>query len=451
MNRLLSTCLALALTAAVAAAQQVEKPNPSTQKSAAQKPAQPKAAPPKVVPPAPTGEALAITNARIMTGTGATIERGTIVLRGGKIAAVGADVQVPAGAKTVDAAGRIVTPGFIESSTNLGIVEIPLSADGTADQVSTDPGIGAAFNVVDAFNPLSTAIPITRVEGVTRALVVPGGTGHVIQGQAAVFDLAGEQVPGSVTKGPAAMMASLGEAGAGVAGGSRATAILRLREVLQDAADFGRNRAAWNTGQRRDYVRSRLDLEALRPVLAGEIPLAVQANRASDILAAIRLADEFKLRLVVVGAAEGWMVADELARRKIPVVVKPLTNIPTFDALAATLENPARLQKAGVNVILSSFETHRAGTLRQEVGNAISYGMDHAAALQAVTVNPARTWGVSDRAGSIEVGKDADVVVWSGDPFELTTSADHIFIRGREMSKDTRQSELLKKYRTLGR
>jgi imidazolonepropionase-like amidohydrolase len=451
MNRLLSTCLALALTAAVAAAQQVEKPNPSTQKSAAQKPAQPKAAPPKVVPPAPTGEALAITNARIMTGTGATIERGTIVLRGGKIAAVGADVQVPAGAKTVDAAGRIVTPGFIESSTNLGIVEIPLSADGTADQVSTDPGIGAAFNVVDAFNPLSTAIPVTRVEGVTRALVVPGGTGHVIQGQAAVFDLAGEQVPGSVTKGPAAMMASLGEAGAGVAGGSRATAVLRLREVLQDAADFGRNRAAWNTGQRRDYVRSRLDLEALRPVLAGEIPLAVQANRASDILAAIRLADEFKLRLVVVGAAEGWMVADELARRKIPVVVKPLTNIPTFDALAATLENPARLQKAGVNVILSSFETHRAGTLRQEVGNAISYGMDHAAALQAVTVNPARTWGVSDRAGSIEVGKDADVVVWSGDPFELTTSADHIFIRGREMSKDTRQSELLKKYRTLGR
>jgi imidazolonepropionase-like amidohydrolase len=451
MNRLVFTSVALALFAAATTAQQVEKPNPSTQKPAAQKPAQPKAAPPKVVPPAPAGEALAITNARIMTGTGTTIERGTIVLRGGKIAAVGADVQVPAGAKTVDAAGRIVTPGFIESNTNLGIVEIPLSADGTADQVSTDPGIGAAFNVVDAFNPLSTAIPVTRVEGVTRALVVPGGTGHVIQGQAAVFDLAGEQVPGSVTKGPAAMMAALGEAGAGVAGGSRATAILRLREVLQDAADFGRNRAAWNTGQRRDYVRSRLDLEALRPVLAGEIPLAVQANRASDILAAIRLADEFKLRLVIVGAAEGWMVADELARRKIPVVVKPLTNIPTFDALAATLENPARLQKAGVTVILSSFETHRAGTLRQEVGNAISYGMDREAALAAVTANPARAWGVGDRTGTLEVGNDADVVVWSGDPFELTTSAEHVFIRGREMSKDTRQSELLKKYRTISR
>jgi imidazolonepropionase-like amidohydrolase len=145
------------------------------------------------------------------------------------------------------------------------------------------------------------------------------------------------------------------------------------------------------------------------------------------------------------------MVADELARRKIPVVVKPLTNIPTFDALAATLENPARLQKAGVTVILSSFETHRAGTLRQEVGNAISYGMDREAALAAVTANPARAWGVGDRTGTLEVGNDADVVVWSGDPFELTTSAEHVFIRGREMSKDTRQSELLKKYRTISR
>ena len=145
------------------------------------------------------------------------------------------------------------------------------------------------------------------------------------------------------------------------------------------------------------------------------------------------------------------MVADELAKRKIPVVVKPLTNIPTFDALAATLENPGRLQKAGVDVILSSFDTYRAGTLRQEAGNAISYGMDRDAALSAVTATPARVWGVSDRTGSIEVGKDADVVIWSGDPFELTTSAEQIFIRGREMPKDTRQSELLKKYRTISR
>lgn len=406
-------------------------------------------APTSARPAQEAGETIAITNARILPASRAAIERGTVVIRDGRLVAVGANVPVPTGARVIDGTGKIVTPGLIESNTNLGIVEIPLSAEGTADQTSTDPGLSAAFDVVDAFNPLSTAIPVTRVDGITRALVVPGGTGHILLGQAAVFDLGGEQVPGSVTKRKAAMMASLGEAGAGLAGGSRATAILRLRELLQDAVDFSRNRAAWNTAQRRQYARGRLDLEALQPVVAGVMPLAVQANRASDLLAAMRVAEEFKLKLVLVGAAEAWVVADQIAKRKVPVVIKPLTNIPTFDALAATLENAVRLQKAGVTIVLSSFETHRAGTLRQEAGNAISYGLDRDAALQAVTITPARVWGIADRTGSLDIGKDADVVVWSGDPFELTTAPEHVFIRGREMPKDTRQSELLKKYRSI--
>ncbi len=393
----------------------------------------------------------AIVNGTVRTAAGPAIEKGTVLIRGGRITAVGANVTVPDGATVIDAAGKIVTPGFIESNTNLGIVEIPLSAEGTADQSSTDPGLGAAFNVVDAFNPFSTAIPVTRVDGITRALVVPGGTGHLLLGQAAVFDLLGEQVPASVTRSPAAMMAILGEAGAGVAGGSRATAMLRLRELLQDAVDFNRNRVAWNNGQRRDYARGRLDLEALRPVILGELPLAVSANRASDLLAALRLASEFKLKLIIVGAAEGWKVADQLAKARVPVIIKPLTNIPSFDALGATLENAARLHRAGVQVALSSFETHRAQTLRQEAGNAVSYGLDADAALRAVTLNPAQIWGVASTTGSLEVGKDADVVIWSGDPFELTTSAERVFIKGREVPRETRQSELLKKYRTIER
>jgi imidazolonepropionase-like amidohydrolase len=421
---------------------------PRAQKPAAQKPAAQK---PAAATDVPSGPAVAITNARILTAADAPIEKGTIVLRGGRIAAVGANVAVPSGARVIDASGKTITPGFVESNTNLGIVEIPLSADGTADQTSTDPGVSAAFNVMDAFNPLSTAIPVARVDGITRALVVPGGTGHVLQGQAAVFDLAGEHVPASVSRPQAAMMAALGEAGAGVAGGSRATAMLRLRELLQDAIDFNTNRAAWQAAQRRDYVRSRLDLEALRPVVTGRMPLAIYANRASDLLAAMRLADEFRLKLVLMGAAEGWMVADELARRKVPVIIKPLTNIPSFDALAATLENAGRLHKAGVTLALSTFDTHRAGTLRQEVGNAISYGLDPDAALRSVTIVPAQLWGISDRAGSLEAGKDADLVIWSGDPFELTTAAEQVFIKGREMPMATRQSELLKKYRTIGR
>ena len=383
--------------------------------------------------------------------SGAVIEKGTIVIAGGKIIAIGADVKVPAGAKVIDATNKIITPGWIESATSIGIVEISSGAEGTDDQATTEKDLSAAFNVVDAFNPLSTVIPVTRVEGITRAVVAPAATGNVILGQAAMFDLAGDQVPASVTRAPVAMFAALGEAGADLAGGSRVAAVLRLREMLQDAVDFNRNRVAWNAAQRRPYARGRLDLEALKPVILGEIPLAIEANRASDLLAAIRLADEFKLKLVLMGAAEGWLVAPELARRSIPVVVKPLTDIPTFDALGASLENAARLQKAGVTLILSSFDTHNARNLRQEAGNAISYGLDRNDALRAVTLTPARTWGVGERTGSLEVGKDADLVVWSGDPFELTTAAEHVFIGGREMSKDTRQKALFEKYRTLSR
>jgi imidazolonepropionase-like amidohydrolase len=396
-----------------------------------------------------SGAAIAIVNAQILPVSGPAIDRGTVVIRDGKIAAVGANVTVPAGARVIDGAGKIVTPGLIDSAIQTGIVEIPLSADGTADETTTDARVSAAFTVVDAFNGNSTLIPVTRVDGITRALVTPGGTGNVFLGQGAVMDMSGAQVPASVTRAPAVMVAALGETGAGVAGGSRSTAMLRLREILEDARDYAVNRVAFNARNRRDYSRSRLDLEALQPVLKGQVPLAVLANRASDLLAAMRLADEFKLRLVLVGASEGWMVAGELAKAHVPVVVKPLTDIPSFDSLGATLENPARLSRAGVSLALASFDTQNARNLRQEAGNAIANGMDRDAALQAVTLGPARLWGVADRLGSLDVGKDADIVLWSGDPFELTTNADRVFIKGVEMPKDTRQKALLERYRTL--
>jgi imidazolonepropionase-like amidohydrolase len=401
--------------------------------------------------PATPPVVVAITGGRVLPVSGPPIERGTVVLRDGTIAAVGATVPVPAGARVIDARGKVVTPGLLDSATHIGIVEISLSASGTADGSTTDTRAGAAFDVADAFNAESSVIPITRVEGITRAVVMPAGTGDVLLGRGALVDLGGEQVPGSVHKHPVALFALLGEAGAAVAGGSRATAMLRLREALQDAANFAVNQDAFERGERRPYARSRLELEALVPVVRGEIPLAVTAHRASDILAALRLADRFELRLVLMGAAEGWLVADEIARRQVPVVVKPLTNIPMFETLGATLENAARLARAGVRVSLATFDTHNSRNLRQEAGNAIAHGLDAAAALEAVTLAPARLWGVADRYGSLEAGKDADVVVWSGDPFELTTSAEHVFIRGREMPKETRQRQLLERYRDLQR
>jgi hypothetical protein len=192
---------------------------------------------------------------------------------------------------------------------------------------------------------------------------------------------------------------------------------------------------------------SRLDLQALVPVVRGQVPLAIAADRASDILVALRLAREFRLRLVLIGAAEGWMVAREIATAGVPVVVNPLQNIPSFERLGATLENAGRLASAGVHVALASFETHNARKLKQGAGNAVAHGMPYAAALRAVTLTPAEIWGVADRYGSIEPGKDADLVIWDGDPFELTTRVEHVFIRGREVPPDTRQRELFERYR----
>jgi imidazolonepropionase-like amidohydrolase len=427
------------LSCALSGSLTVQAPRPATRTPQRRAPATPVAA----------GPAIAITNGRVLPVSGPAIERGTVIIRGNTIAAVGADVPVPAGARVVDASGKIVTPGWIESATQIGIVEIQSGAEGTDDQSTTDKELSAAFDVVDGFNGESTVIPVTRVEGITRAVVMPTGSGHVLLGQGAMFDLTGAEVPASVVKAPIAMFANLGEAGAAAEGGSRASAMLRLREALQDAIDFERHGTAWASAQRRQYARGRLDLEALVPVVRGELPLAINANRASDLLAAVRLADEFHLKLILMGAVEGWRVADQIAAKKVPVVVKPLTNIPSFDALGATLENAARLAKAGATLVLSSFDTHNARNLRQEAGNAIANGLDRDAALRAVTLEPASVWGVADRLGSLEAGKDADVVVWSGDPFELTTRAEHVFIAGREMSSDTRQRQLFEKYKTI--
>ena len=436
--------LLMALASTVALSQP-----PAARPQPAQPPARRAAAPQAPAPAVRPGPVIAITNARILPVSGAAIERGTVLIRGDRIEAVGANVTVPAGARIIDATGKIVTPGWLDAGVQMGIVEIPSSAEGTDDEATTDTRVSSAFTVIDSFNGNSTVIPVTRVEGITRTLVTPASTGNVFVGQAAVMDLTGDQVPDAVTKTPAAMVALMGESGAAVAGGSRATTILRMREMLEDARDYAANRTAFNSAQRREYARTRLDLEALQPVLKGQEPLAVLANRASDLLAAVRLSKEFNIRLVLMGGAEAWMVADQLSAAHVPVVVKALTDIPGFDSLGATLENPARLSKAGVTLALATFDTQNSRNLRQEAGNAIAYGMSREAALEAVTLTPAKVWGVADRVGSLEVGKDADVVVWSGDPFELTTGPEHVFIKGREMPPDTRQTELLKRYRTI--
>jgi imidazolonepropionase-like amidohydrolase len=403
----------------------------------------------QTAPGAAPGQAIAITNARIHPVASPAIERGTVVIRDGKIVAVGASVPVPAGARVIDAAGKVVTPGFLDSSTQLGVVEVG-AVEGTRDARTGDARITAGFNVADGLHPQVTAIPVTRVEGITRAVVTPAPGGSLIAGQGVLIDLAGERPDELVRKNPVGLYAVLGETGARMAGGSRAAAVHRLREVFQDVRDYAANKEAFESNRRRDYVLSRLDLEALLPVVRGQVPLVVNVHRASDILVTLRLARELGVKLVLTGVAEGWSVAEEIARAGVPVVIDPMQNLPaSFEVLGATLENAARLEAAGVQVAFATFDTHNSRNLKQAAGNAVAYGMAHEAALRAVTLNPARIWGVADRYGTLEPGKEGDVVVWSGDPFELSTRVEHVFIRGREIPLETRQKALAERYRTL--
>jgi len=397
-------------------------------------------------------QTVAITNARVHTVHGAALERATIVVRDGRIEAVGSAVAVPAGVRVVDAAGGVVTPGFIDSATQLGVIEID-AYPGTADQFASHDRITAAFNVADGYNPLSTLIPVTRAEGVTRAVVRPSAVGSLIAGQGIVVHL-GDGGAGAIVRNPAGMWVVLGESGAALAGGSRGAAMLLLREALQDARDYAVNRAAFESNQRREYALSRLDLEALVPVVEARLPLVVAVDRASDILAALRLREEFGLRLILTGAAEGWMVADDIARVDVPVVVYPLQNVPDFESLGATFENAARLHAAGVRVVIGtgaldpSMSAHNSRNLRHAAGVAAAHGLPWDAALAAVTATPAEVWGVADSYGRIAPGQDADLVVWSGDPLELTTLVRHVFIRGREVDLGaTRQRLLFERYR----
>ncbi|MFS8638413.1 MAG: imidazolonepropionase, partial [Gemmatimonadota bacterium] len=264
-------------------------------------------------------QTIAITNARIHTMAGPVIERGTVVIRDGYIAAVGAGVEVPAGARVIDAAGKVVTPGFIDSGTQLGLVEVG-AVEGTRDARVNDDRITAAFNPADGLDPHSSPVAVTRAEGITRAIVAPTPGASLIAGQAVLVDLGGETPMEMVRKSPVGMVAVLGERGSQLSGGARAAAILRLREVFEDVRDYMVNRNAYETASRRDYSLSRLDLEALVPVARGEVPLILEVHRSSDILVALRLARELRVRLILAGATEGWMVADEIAAAGVPVV-----------------------------------------------------------------------------------------------------------------------------------
>lgn len=414
---------------------------------------------------------VAITGGRVLTGT-SVIENGTVVIRNGRVVSVGTGAA-PSGVRTIDATGKIVTPGIVAVDSGLGASEVG-SVSGSNDLSNNANTLTAAFDVSYGIDPWSFTIPTARLGGVTRAVVTPqhsgsgGGHSHDDSGFDAMFAGAGHggyQSPGLfagqaavislkdgssiLVKSKVAMTAPFGEAGARIAGGARGAQFVLFKETLNEVRLYARNKAAYERSSLRDLSLSRADLEALIPVVEGRMPLIVTANRASDIQQVLRLAREEGLKIIIDGAAEGWLVANEIAAANVPVLVHPNTNLPgNFEMRAARMQNAAALHAAGVTIALKGNEgsTHRARDIRYNAGNAVSHGLPFDAAIAAITVNPARIFGFDGQFGELKPGAAGDVVVWTGDPLEPLSQPQAVIIDGVEQPLQSRNLMLRDRY-----
>jgi len=391
-------------------------------------------------------EKLAITGATIHTvAKQGTVQKGTVLIEDGKIKQVLDSISIPSGYTEIDARGKVLTPGFIGALTNIGLVEVGSSAGVVDARVQAHPisTVGAAYDVQYAINPDSTVIDVTRLEGFTSAVTGISGTEQLFNGQGAVISLDKTLQP--LRKVQAFTHIDVSNGGARHEGDSRAAMWVALNQSLAEA-EFAQTQNMQVT-QAWEGMITRADAKALGRVLEGEMPLLITANRAADILQVIALKKRFdNINVVLVEASDGWRVAKQIAAANIPVILDPEYNLPSgFDHLAATLENAARLHKAGVLVAIG-VNTHNIRLAPQNAGNAVANGLPHSAGIAALTINPAQIFGVDDSIGSIEVGKDADLVIWSGDPLEVTQAAEQVFISGKSMPMVSRQTLLRDRY-----
>lgn len=401
---------------------------------------------------------IAIVGARIESGAGPAIEEGLVLIEGERIRYAGPLRPVPPGAEVVDARGKIVTPGLIDAVTQLGAVEVSLEGTTRDHELEGDDPIRAALYLGDAIDLDSSLIGVARRHGVTAALAAP--TGGLVSGRSALVELVDLGAEASAfaalqrrsVQGPMAVHVTLGARGARAVGGSRAEALRRLRELLEDTRVYARNRDAFERNAFRRLAAHRLELEALRPAVEGKLPLFVSVARAADILAVLELAESERLRIVIVGGEEAWRVAPALAAAQVPVIVHPLDNLPAdFEGRAARQDAAARLAAAGVRVSISTFSSHNAGGLRFLLGNAVRAGLSPERALAAATAEPARLLGLERELGTLAPGLRANLVVWTGDPFEPAHHAERVMIRGAWQDTESRQTRLRTRHqRRLG-
>ncbi len=387
--------------------------------------------------PKQVAETIAITGGYVVPVSGPPIENGTVLLTDATIVAVGAKVKIPRRARVVDASGRWVLPGFVESHAHMGVHE---EAEGWAGQDTnemTDPN-GARLRALDAINPAEEGFRDALTGGVTTAVIKPG-SGNPIGGQTVALKCWGRIVDEMLLKQPVSVKSALGENPKRVYGEQKKTPSTRLgvaaiiRDAFTKAEDYRDKRAA---AQRKKEPFDRdLTSEILVRVLDREIPWCQHVHRADDIATAIRLAEEFGYRLVINHGTEGYLVADVIAAKNIPVIIGPLfTSRSKVELRQRSLRNPGLLAQAGVQIAITTdhpvvpihFLVHQA-TL------AVKEGLDRDEALRSLTINPAQMLGLDDRVGSLAPGLDADVVIWSGDPLDVMSRALHVYIGGREV------------------
>jgi imidazolonepropionase-like amidohydrolase len=398
-----------------------------------------------------SAETIAITGGKLAIGDGSQpIESGTVVIANGHIAAAGAGVAVPAGARVIDARGKWVSPGIIAGVSTLGILD-GYGMPETNDSEASKSPFSAALDIAPAIDSSGQRIALERSAGVTRAFVIPSAGNTMFAGQGAVIDLGADLDP--VTRARAFQYVELGEDATDHAGGSRPAAHVLLRAALAAAS----NPAGASFADKSSLI-TRQDAAALGPVVRGSMPLLVHVERAADITATLALKADFpRLKLVLVGATEGWRVAGDIATAHVPVIAAGLVDLPEkFETLSATQSNIGRLTRAGVMVALSNADISEGpyeSYLAQYAGNLVALtkipgaqGLDWGAAFATITSKPAAAIGMDGEIGSLRPGRRADVVIWDGDPLELASAPTAIFIDGVAQPMTSRQTRLRDRY-----
>lgn len=399
---------------------------------------------------------VAITNANLVIGDGGgPVQGGTVVIRNGRVVAAGRGVAVPSGMQRIDAQGKWVTPGIVAGFSRLGLADVDLAAEGADDTNTGGSPFNAAIDVTPAINPKTTTIAVSRTDGVTRAVVAPSAGKSIFAGQGAIIDTGDDFSP--IQKAKAFQFVELGEAASSRSGGARSATFVMFRNALREARDVrGRDRPD-------DVLLTRLDAQALVPVVQGRQLLIVHVERAQDILNVLSLKKEFPaLRLALVGVSEGWMVAEQIARSGVWVIASALNDLPaSFEMLAATQSNVGRLKRAGVKVAMGMIDdndTRYVRNQRQYAGNLVALqkvpgasGLNWGEAFALISSKPAEAVGVGGEIGSLARGRRGDVVIWSGDPLDLASTPEAVWIDGVRQPLDNHQTKLRDRYKSLER